>query len=100
MRPDRRQRPVYEVNGPEALAAEALLRTPLGQPTRTTIAADRDRPGYYLNIVEFASYEAAMENSSRPEIGEFAARLAKLCDSPPKFHNLDVREVWQSSNPT
>src|SRR5690348_15246529 len=31
MRPDRRQRPVYEVNGPEALAAEALLRTPLGQ---------------------------------------------------------------------
>ena len=69
-------------------------------PTRTTIVADRDRPGYYLNIVEFASYEAAMENSSRPEIGEFAARLAKLCDSPPKFHNLDVREVWQSSNPT
>ena len=43
-------------------------------PSRTTIAADRDRPGYYLNIVEFASYEAAMENSSRPEIGEFAAR--------------------------
>jgi hypothetical protein len=67
---------------------------------RTTIAADRDRPGYYLNIVEFASYEAAMENSSHPEIGELAARLAKLCDSPPKFHNLDVREVWQSSNPT
>ena len=68
-------------------------------PSRTTIAADRDRPGYYLNIVEFASYEAAMENSSRPEIGEFAARLAKLCDSPPKFYNLDVREVWQSASP-
>ena len=67
-------------------------------PSRTTIAADRDRPGYYLNIVEFASYEAAMENSSRPEIGEFAARLAKLCDSPPKFYNLDVREVWQSAS--
>ena len=68
-------------------------------PSRTVIAADRDRPGYYLNIVEFASYEAAMENSSRPEIGEFAARLAKLCDSPPKFYNLDVREVWQSASP-
>ena len=63
--------------------------------SRTTIAADRDRPGYYLNIVEFESYEAAMENSSRPEIGEFAAGLAKLCDSPLKFYNLDVREVWQ-----
>ena len=68
-------------------------------PRRTTIAADRDRPGYYLNIVEFASYEAAMENSSRPEIGEFAARLAKLCDSPPKFYNLDVRDVWQQASP-
>ena len=66
-------------------------------PSRTVIAADRDRPGYYLNIVEFSSYEAAMENSSRPEIGEFAARLAELCDSPPTFYNLDVREVWQSS---
>ena len=66
-------------------------------PSRTVIAADRDRPGYYLNIVEFPSYEAAMENSSRPEIGEFAARLAELCDSPPTFYNLDVREVWQSS---
>jgi hypothetical protein len=39
-----------------------------------------------------------MENSSRPEIGEFAARLAKLCDSPLKFYNLDVREVWQSAS--
>jgi hypothetical protein len=66
-------------------------------PKRGTIAADRDRPGYYLNIVEFDSREAAMENSGRPEVGEFAARLAKLCESPPKFYNLDVREVWQPS---
>ena len=72
------------------IADSVLCRTCLRLDWRT----------YYLNIVEFASYEAAMENSSRPEIGEFAARLAKLCDSPPKFHNLDVREVWQSSNPT
>ena len=35
-----------------------------------------------------------MENSSRPEVNEYAARLAKLCDSPPKFYNLDVREIW------
>jgi hypothetical protein len=34
-----------------------------------------------------------MENSARAEVGEFAARLAKLCDSPLKFYNLDVREV-------
>jgi hypothetical protein len=66
-------------------------------PRRGTITADRDRPGYYLSIVEFDSYEAAMENSNRPEIGEFAGRLAKLCDAPPKFYNLEVRDAWQPS---
>ncbi|MFC0626365.1 hypothetical protein [Kribbella deserti] len=59
-------------------------------PTRITVAEDRDRPGYYLNIVEFESYEAAMENSGRPETADFAAKLAELCDGPPKFYNLDV----------
>jgi len=36
-----------------------------------------------------------MENSDRPEVGELAARRAKLCDTPPKFYNLAVRETWQ-----
>ena len=31
-----------------------------------------------------------MENSNRPETGEFAAFLAKLCDGPLTFRNLDV----------
>lgn len=66
-------------------------------PLRGTATADRDRPGHYLSIVEFDSYEAAMENSARPEVGEYAARLAKLCDAPPRFCNLDVRESWQPS---
>ena len=52
--------------------------------------SDRDNPGQFMTIVEFPSYEAAMENSNRPETAEFAARLAKLCDSPPTFRNLDV----------
>jgi hypothetical protein len=84
----------------EALGKEIRARLDDGRPSsplRGTIAADRDRPGVYLNIVEFDSYEAAMENSSRPETGEFAARLAKLCDAPPKFYNLDVREMWEPS---
>jgi hypothetical protein len=66
-------------------------------PLRATTTADRDRPGYYVNIVEFDSYEAAMENSSRPEVGELSARIAKLCDAPPKFYNLDVRNTWEPS---
>ncbi len=51
-------------------------------PRRGTMTADRDREGFYLSVVEFDSYEAAMENSDRPEVGEYAARLAKLCDAP------------------
>lgn len=65
-----------------------------GTALRITTTADRDRPGYYLTIVEFDSYESAMENSNRPEVGEFSAHLAKLCDGPPKFYNLDVWEIY------
>jgi hypothetical protein len=58
--------------------------------TRSTRTKDRDRPDTYVQIVEFPSFEKAQENSQRPETGEFAARLAKLCDAPPAFRNLDV----------
>jgi quinol monooxygenase YgiN len=51
---------------------------------------DRDAQNVYLNIVEFPSYEQAMDNSKRPETAEFAAKLAALCDGPPVFRNLDV----------
>jgi hypothetical protein len=60
---------------------------------RIIATADRDRPGTYLQIVEFDSYESAMENSRRPETSEFAARFAALCDAPPVFRNLDVN--WE-----
>ncbi len=59
-------------------------------PTRATVTADRDRPGTYLQIVEFPSYEEAMENSNRPETGEFAQRVAALCKGDQVFRNLDV----------
>lgn len=57
---------------------------------RVTLTADRDRPGYYLTIIEFDSYEAAMAHSNRPETSEFAAEMAKLYDGPAKFYNLNV----------
>ena len=85
----------------EALIRELRNRLDDGRssaPRRGTIMADRDRDGFYLSIVEFDSYETAMENSNRPEVSEYAGRLAKLCDAPPKFYNLDVRETWQPSN--
>ena len=58
--------------------------------TRGIQTQDRDAADTYLQIVEFPSYEAAMKNSNDPATADFAARLAKLCDGPPTFRNLDV----------
>ncbi len=74
------------------LAASEGWRT----TTRSASTMDRDRANTYLQIVEFPSYEAAMENSKHPETAELANRLAELCDAPPVFRNLDViREELQ-----
>ena len=59
-------------------------------PHRAVLRRDRDTPDRYLLMVEFASYEQGMENSSRPETGEFAAFLAGISDSALTFRNLDV----------
>ena len=58
--------------------------------TRGVQTKDRDGTNTYLQIVEFPTYEDAMANSNMPETGEFAAKLASLCDGPPRFRNLDV----------
>ncbi len=76
---------------------ESGQQDPATAPARATMTADRDRPGYYLSIIEFDSYESAMENSNRPETGEMAAEMAKLCDGPPRFYNLDISRTWQPS---
>ena len=60
---------------------------------RGTLTRDRDRPDVYVQIVEFPSYEEAMANSSLPATGEFAKKLAELCDTAPTFRNLDVVRV-------
>ena len=62
---------------------------------RITATEDKDRPGTYLTLVEFDSYDAAMENSKRPETAQFAEQMGKLCDGPPKFYNLDVRHNFE-----
>jgi hypothetical protein len=78
----------------QALMDEWLARTEGKRSAqRSTLSADRDRPGVYVQIVEFPSYEEAMANSNLPETSEFAERLAKLCDKPPTFRNLDVRRI-------
>jgi hypothetical protein len=61
-------------------------------PSQAMTGADRDRPGHYFTIVEFASYDAAMENSARSDTSEFAAKMMELCDGQPTFRNLDVTQ--------
>ena len=57
---------------------------------RRTICRDRNDPTRYFNIVEFASYEEAMENSALPVTAEFAGKMMALADGEPTFHDLDV----------
>jgi len=73
-------------------ALDAWLEKTKGKraASRGSQCRDRDAADTYVQIIEFPSYDAAMANSNLPETGEFAAQLAKLCDGPPTFRNLDV----------
>lgn len=59
-------------------------------PHHAVVQRDRDAEDVYLLLVEFPSYDRAMENSNRPEKAEFAAFLGGICDGPLAFRNLDV----------
>jgi len=60
---------------------------------QAVLTMDRDRPNTYIQIVEFPSYEEAMENSKLAQTSQFSGRMAALCDGPPIFRNLDTRRV-------
>lgn len=77
----------------EKFVAEAQAAG-LPYTVKSTITEDRDHPNHYLNVVEFPSYEEAMQNSGRPETSDFAARVQELCDGPVKYHNLDVLQTF------
>lgn len=94
----------YQTSRPDEVADLSedfrAMREKEGQetaPARVTVTEDRDRPGYYLSIVEFESYEAAMENSNRPDTSDYAAKMMELCDGPPKYYNLDVTQRLEMS---
>jgi quinol monooxygenase YgiN len=66
-------------------------------PERVTITKNRDMDNSYVTIAEFASYDAAMANSNDPATQQFAEAMAKLCDGPPNFYNLDYLDSWSKS---
>jgi hypothetical protein len=84
----------YETDRPEemrALGEAQMAQMPEAPPGfRLAVTRDRDKPNRYLTIVEFPSYEEAMENSAKPETDAFAKQMAELCTSGPVFYNLDV----------
>ena len=78
----------------EALVGEWRAKTEgTRRAQRGTFTKDRDRPGTYVQIVEFPSYEDAMANSQLPETAELSERISAICDGPMVFRNLDVQSV-------
>jgi hypothetical protein len=72
----------------EWIAATAGKR----KATRSMLCADREKKNRYFVIVEFPSYQAAMENSELSETQHFAGEQAKLADGEAKFLNLNLVE--------
>jgi hypothetical protein len=87
----------YETDRPDELWALGEARSKeLGDAPpgfRLVVTQDRDQPNRYVTIVEFPSYEAAMENSQRSDTDEFARQMTALCTSPPRYRNLDVQHI-------
>jgi len=67
-----------------------IAKTEGSVPHRALVQKDRNAARTYLLTVEFETHELALANSSRPEVGEFAASLFEMCDAPPTFRDLDV----------
>jgi quinol monooxygenase YgiN len=66
-----------------------------GQRTalRQLVCEDRDHPGDFYVIVEFADRLAAEQNDQLPATGQVAGRIAELATAGPEFVNLDVRRL-------
>ncbi|MFF8828362.1 ester cyclase [Streptomyces sp. NPDC015131] len=58
--------------------------------THAMMGRDRSDSTHVLEIVEFPSYEEAMENSKLPETDRIFREMTALCDGEPTFTDLDV----------
>ena len=90
----------FETDDPGALEA-ALIQFQADHPgvmtsTASTLTEDRDRPGTFISIVEFPSYDKAMEQSNHPALTSMAQELAHRMKATPRFRNLDVRSSNRS----
>ncbi|MDN3297626.1 ester cyclase [Streptomyces ficellus] len=58
--------------------------------THSMVGRDRADSTHVVEIVEFPSYEEAMENSKLPETNRIFQELTALCDGEPTFTDVDV----------
>jgi len=85
----------YETNDIEAVE-KAILKFRDEHPgvmtfTTSRVAEDRDNPGTYVSIVEFPTFEEAMEQSNHPELSEFVQNIGPELMANRRYRNLDVR---------
>jgi hypothetical protein len=59
--------------------------------TSSRITEDRDKPGTYISVVEFASYDEAMKQSNNPALSEFVQSAGPELMRNRRFRNLDVK---------
>ncbi|MBN1094463.1 DUF1059 domain-containing protein [Blastococcus sp. TML/M2B] len=57
------------------------------------VAADRDRPDTYVEVVAFPDHAAAMRNSEHPVTSDFAKQMQEVTEGETGFRNLDVAMV-------
>jgi hypothetical protein len=61
---------------------------------RAWLLADRDRPGTFVELVEFESYESAMANSEHPTTTAWAEEASDLFGSA-VFRNFDLVGTYE-----
>ncbi len=87
----------YETDDIDAVR-DAVLRFREEHPdvmtfTSSRIVEDRDKPGTYISIIEFASYDEAMRQSNHPAMTEFVQSDAAALMKNRRFRNLELRSV-------
>ena len=87
----------YETNDIKAVE-ESLLKFREEHPgvmtfTTSRIAEDRDKPGTYISIVEFDSYESAMQQSNNPDLSAYVQKVGPELMTTRSFRNLEVKST-------
>ena len=59
------------------------------------VAADRDRPDTYVEVVAFPDHASAMRNSDHPVTSDFAKQMQEVTEGEAGFRNLDVAMVMR-----